>query len=213
MSLRLVLLAVSLLGLAFASGCTTTSQGEARPATTGVTTSDSTPGTSGNGDELPYAGAPEVSDPLDTSSYEQDPCKALTASQTQPLNLPSAGETLENVALGNGCAWYNEETGGEVNIVFATGEQDGLSSEYKANEDGKWEVFEELPDIEGYPAVIRASSDRRDLGNCLVVVGTANDMVFESIVQLSDANVGKRDPCEVAEQVAGLALQTMQRGT
>ncbi len=119
---------------------------------------------------------------------------------------------MDNVTLGNGCAWYNKETGGEVNIVFAAGEQDGLSSEYQAHEDGKWEVFEKIPDIEGYPAVIRAGSDRRDLGNCLVVVGTADDMVFESIVQLSDANVGQKDPCDVAVQVAGLALQTMKNG-
>jgi hypothetical protein len=40
----------------------------------------------------------------------------------------------------------------------------------------------------------------------------ADDMAFESIVQLSQANVGKKDPCEVAVEVAGLALQTMKAG-
>lgn len=215
MLLRRSLLAVSLLGLALVSACTETSKGDPRAATTETTTSTSTPGTTGNdGDEeLPYAGAPKVGNPLDTTRYEQDPCQSLTADQTQPLNLPATGETMENVALGNGCTWFNEETQGEAQIVFSVSKsKKGLSSEYQAYQDGKWKIFEELPEIEGYPAIIRASSDTRDLGDCTVVVGVADDMVFESILQLSQANVGQKDPCEVAVQIAGLALQTMKAG-
>jgi hypothetical protein len=119
---------------------------------------------------------------------------------------------MDNVALGTGCEWRNPETRGSVQIVFAAGSQDGLSSEYQAHNDGKWEYFEELPDIEGYPAVIRAGTDDRELGHCIVVVGVADDMVFESILQLSQANIGQKDPCAVATQVAGLVLQTIKKG-
>ena len=42
-----------------------------------------------------------------------------------------------------------------------------------------------------------------------VVVGVADDMVFEAIAQLSERNVGQKDPCAMAAQAAGLALRTM----
>lgn len=212
MLLRRSLLAAGLLSIAVASACTTTSQGEPRPANTGEATASSSPDTSGNEDELPFAGAPKVSDPLDTSRYEQDPCKSLTADQTQPLNLPPAGTINNRVALGIGCDWHNKETRGEVSINFITDDPRGLSAEYNANNQGKWKLFEELPEIEGYPAVIRGSSDERGVGFCIVVAGISDEMTFDSIVQLSQANVGQKDPCEVAVQVARSALQTMKRG-
>lgn len=212
MFLRRSLLAAGILGLALASGCTTASHGSPRPATTEPTSENSTDNnTPGNGGgELPYAGAPAVDDPLDTSHFEDNPCDALTAEQTGPLNLPTTGEPMENVALGKGCEWKNKESRGYAQIVFADGAQDGLSSEYQANEDGDWEYFVELPEIEGYPAISRAGTDSRHVGSCVVVVGVADDMVFESIAQLSRANVGQKDPCEMAALAAGLALQTMK---
>jgi uncharacterized protein DUF3558 len=203
MPLRRPLLVVSLLGLALASACTTTSQGDPQPATTGASSTSTTGNTE---EELPFAGAPKVSDPLDTSRYEQDPCQALTADRAQSLNLPPTGETMENVALGNGCEWKNPETRGVVNIVFIVDDPRGLSPEYEA----KNQDFKELPEIEGYPAITRDGAD--EFGGCTIVVGAADDMAFESIVQLSQANIGKKDPCEVAVQVAGLALQTMKQG-
>lgn len=117
---------------------------------------------------------------------------------------------MEHVALGTGCEWKNPDTRGYAQIVFADDQQDGLSSEYQAHNDGKWEFFEELPEIEGYPAISRAGTDSRDVGNCNVIVGVADDLVFESIAQLSRANIGQKDPCEMAARVAALALRTMK---
>src|SRR5688572_13325474 len=127
------LLAVILLCLAVVSACTTQSEGEPQPATTVEETSP--PGSSSPGEDggLPFAGAPKVDDPLDTSRYEQDPCRSLTASQTEPLNLPSVGTTDNKVALGIGCNWFNEETRGEVSIRFLVDDPQGLSPEYEAN--------------------------------------------------------------------------------
>jgi hypothetical protein len=114
---------VALVGLVLASACTTASLGEPRPAT-------ETTATSG---EPPFAGAPKVDDPLDTSRSEADPCRALTADQTR------------HVTLGTGCEWKNTESRGYAQIVSADGDQYGLSAAYQANEDGDWEYFEELP--------------------------------------------------------------------
>lgn len=212
MSVRRLLLTTSLLGFVFVSACTTTSHGEPRPATeTSMSDSTSTPSES-NDEDLPFAGAPKVDDPLDTSRFEKDPCQALTADQAESLNLPAKGTLNDKVTLGIGCDWRNPETRGEVKINFIVDDPRGISPEYDAAEQGKWAYFDELPPIDGYPAIARDAVDDRDTGYCIVVVGVADDMAFESIVQLSGANVREKDPCDVAADVAGLALETMKAG-
>ncbi|HYQ67673.1 DUF3558 domain-containing protein [Actinophytocola sp.] len=213
MLIRRSLLLVSLLGLALATACTTMSPGEPRATgSAGGETSKSRHQTSEGGEDLPFAGAPKVENPLGTSSYEEDPCKSLSEDQAKYLGLPSTGTIDHNVVLGVGCDWVNKETGGEVEIVFVVDDPTGLSSEYDANKRGEWKFFEELPDIEGYPAVARGDPDDRDIGHCTVVVGVADDMAFETILRLSDVNVGRLKPCDVASEVAGLALKTMKQG-
>jgi uncharacterized protein DUF3558 len=214
MLIRRSLLLASLFGLAIASACTTTSKGDPLPAnSTGVATSKSTPRTSGGGEEeLPFAGAPKVTNPLNTSRYEQDPCLSLSSEQARELNLPAVGKATENEVLGVGCEWYNEETRGNVTIVFIVDDPRGLSPEYDTNNRKEWAYFEVLPAIEGYPAVTRSLVDDRDIGHCTVVVGAADDMAFETILQLSQANVGQKDPCATAAEVAGLAVKTMKQG-
>lgn len=214
MHIRRSLILTSLIGLTLAAGCTTTSHGEPRPVNSaGPATSEST-STPSRDDELPFAGAPRVNDPLDTSRYEHDPCKSVTADQAQnELNLPPTGVPLDNVALGKGCEWKNEETRAYLHIIFVVDDPRGLSPEYEVNDNGGWAFFKELPEIEGYPAIARDKPDDRDLGYCTVVVGVADDMSFESTLQLSGANVGHKDPCEMAAYAASLALQTMEQGT
>jgi uncharacterized protein DUF3558 len=213
MPIRRSLLLAGLLGLVFAAACTTTSKGDPLPAnSTSVATSNSTPRTSGNEEELPFAGAPKVAVPLNTSRYEQDPCLSLSAEQARELNLPTVGKATENEVLGVGCEWNNEETRGNVTIVFIVDDPRGLSPEYDANNRKEWAYFEILPTIEGYPAVARSLVDDRDIGHCTVVVGAADDMAFETILRLSQANVGRKEPCATAAEVAGLALKTMKQG-
>jgi Protein of unknown function (DUF3558) len=205
MVIRIPLLAAALIGLAFTSACTTTSKGDPLPASSTGTT----PSGSGN-EKLPYAGAPTVKNPLDSSEYERDPCKSLSPEQAQSLNLPATGKTDEDEPLGVGCTWRNEATRGEADIVFLVDDRRGLSPEYESRNQGELPNFEELPAVEGYPAITRKGADK--YGGCTVVVGVADDMAFEVSVALSQANIGKREPCEVASQVAGLAVQTMKRG-
>ncbi len=216
MRFRLMSAVLGLLSVVLLSGCTTTSQGEPGAATTGTAgtaTTGSTPDSptgDPNGD-LPTDGAPDVSNPLDTTAFQEDPCKALTASQTQGLNVPSTGEQYDD-SLGNGCKWTNAETHGETIIGFLDKDPRGLSAVYKANEQGKWAYFEELSPVEGYPAVARSQSDERADGYCSVVIGASNEVAFDVYLRLSQANIGNRNPCEVATQVAGMALQTMKKG-
>lgn len=200
----------AILGVLAISACTVTSQGEPRPAP--GTESTSSTSESPDEEELPFAGAPKVDDPLDTSIYEQDPCKSITADQAQSLNLPTSGTLDDTVALGIGCKWFNSDTRGELKINFYVDDPRGLSPEYEANERGEWKYFDEVPDIEGHPAVIRDAVDDRDIGYCTLIVGAADDMAFATIVQLPLADGGTDDPCKAAAEVAGLALQTMKAG-
>lgn len=212
MHLRRLLVLVALVGVSVLPGCTTTSTGDPAPAG-GVSETVQTPSSSVEDEpgELPFAGAPKVENPLDTTDFQQDPCRALTAAQSRELNVGSSG-TPDEGALGNGCKWENTETRGKTIIAFLDDDPRGLSAEYDANEKRKWAYFEELPPIEGHPAVARDLQDDRDKGYCSIVVGVSDEVAFSTFLQLSLANRGNKDPCDVAAQVAGMALRTMKQG-
>jgi Protein of unknown function (DUF3558) len=192
---------------ALTTGCTTTSTGEPEPVANKPSAMEPS---SADVDALPD-GVPEVDTPLDTARFQQNPCLALTADQTRQLNVGPSGEPVKT-ALGNACDWRNAETRGFAEIAFLEKSTRGLSAAYEANSDGKWAFFEELPTIEGYPAVAYGGVDSRDVGACSVLVGVSDQLVFESAVRLSEANIGQKDPCEVAVEVAGMALRTMKAG-
>lgn len=195
------------------TGCTPTSEGEPAPATTSeVSTANSTAPPSSEEDDLPSDGAPKVDNPLDTTRFQEDPCSTLTASQAEKeLNLPPSGKP-EDIALGKGCQWLNSNTRGMVRIGFLTGNDRGLSGFYSANERGEYPYFSELPPIEGFPAIASDVEDRRPQGRCIVVVGVTDQLTVQVILQLSQANIGSREPCEFAAEVAGKALRTMKDG-
>jgi hypothetical protein len=202
---------VGLLCLAVA-GCTTVSRGEPTPAPTSQmsTTGSSPPSSSGGEDDLPSHGAPKVEEPLeDTSRFEQNPCSVLTTAQAQELDLPASGEQ-EDGALGLDCEWFNSDTRGEVTIGFLTNSRNGLSGFYAANQRGEYPYFIELPPIEGYPAIASDVVDRRSEGACIVDVGVTDQLAFGVYLVLSQVNVRKKDPCETAALVAGMALRTMK---
>lgn len=191
------------------AGCTTTSQGEPIPATTSEVSAANPTAPSGE-DDLPSHGAPKVDEPLDTTRFQQDPCSTLAAEQAQDeLNLPPNGEP-EDIALGNGCKWHNPDTRGMVIIGFLTGNDRGLSGFYDANQRGEYPYFIKLPPIEGFPAIAGDIEDRRPTGRCIVDVGVSDQLAVEVVLQLSQANIGQREPCEVAVEVAGKALRTMK---
>lgn len=207
--LHLTLPLVVAAGVALA-GCTTTSSGE--PAPESGTTGTSAPAPPSSGDpgeeDLPFAGAPTVEHPLDTTTFQEDPCTVLTPAQGEQLNVGTAGQPID-ATLGNACEWRNEETHGYVQIRFNDKSGIGLSGEYRANEQGKFAYFDPM-EVDGYPAVSTDIVDRRKRGVCVVVVGVSDPVEFEIALQLSLDNVGLKDPCETAADVASMALQTME---
>ena len=199
----------SVLVLVVVAGCTTTSEGEPLPVTTEKTTSTGDMPSTSSGQQLPFAGAPKVHAPLDTGRFQQDPCRALTTEQVQSLDFPPVGEARD-APFGKACTWSNRDTGGRATVHFLDRDPRGLSAEYQAHEDGKVAFFDELPLIEGYPAIVSNLEDDRSIGRCTVVVGVSDQVRFEVPIWLSQVNIGTKDPCEIAVMVAGLALQTMK---
>lgn len=196
--------------LAVAAGCTTTSAGSPLPVPGGGSTENSSAPSPPAGTEVPYAGAPKVEDPLDTTQFQQDPCQALTAAQADKLNVRFPGESGEG-PLGNTCEFRGRsDERALIDVRSLDKYPHGLSATYQAEKDGKWVHFAELPPIEGYPAVAYDGVDQRETGGCVVDVGTADEVAFEIVLQLSTDNIDKKDPCETAAMVAGLVLQTMK---
>lgn len=206
MRYRTSAIVAAMLGIVLLAGCTGTSPGSAEPAPI-----SSPEETTSSEESLPSDGAPKVENPLDTSKFQQDPCLALTAAQAQELNVGAQGKPVP-APLGNSCDWRNSDTGGHINLQFSDKYPRGLSATYRANTTGEYAYFVELPEIESYPAVARDISDRRAKGDCLIEVGVSDRLTFQLGVVVSRANVGKKDPCEVTVQVAGMMLRTMKAG-
>ena len=207
------LLTAVLIGLVTTAGCTSTSAGDPSPAPSTARTT--APGTAEPPAEeppanLPAEGAPRVEHPLDTTRYQQDPCQALTGEQATEFAVVDQG-TVREGELGLICEWRSpRDELGKLSISSLDGNRDGLTAAYRAHQAGKYELFEELPEIEGHPAVVYGQTNDRETGNCAVLVGTTDELAFEFAVQLSLANVGSVDPCDMAVQVAGVALRNMK---
>ncbi|WP_459717038.1 DUF3558 domain-containing protein [Actinophytocola sp. KF-1] len=198
-----------------AGGCTSTSEGSPQPvperptSDTSTTTTSTESGGAGE-DALPYAGAPAVRDPLDTEQFQQDPCRALTTTQTDALNVGSPG-LLRDGGLGMACEFRGRaDRGALVEVASLDENPRGVSAIYRAEEDGKLAFFEPMDPVEGYPAVAYGVLDYRKDGECSVVIGTSDEIAFEIVLHLSSKNVGKKDPCDTAAMVAGKVLQTMK---
>lgn len=175
-----------------------------------VEPSDSSPAPDEETSGLPYAGAPAVEDPLDTRRFEQDPCQALSSTQAGDLEIEWPGEARD-APLGKACTWRSQnDSRALVEVASQDKYPHGLSAVYQGEEDGKWEFFEVLDSVEGYPAVSYGQIDQRDTGGCRVEIGLSDEIAFDVVLQLSATNVGKKDPCETAAMVAGMVVQTMK---
>ncbi|MGB3442313.1 MAG: DUF3558 domain-containing protein [Actinophytocola sp.] len=212
-SRAVILLGITTLALALAS-CSDSQAGTPRPERdTGesTTTSEEVPTTSsGSGeDDLPANGAPKVENPIDVAKFEQQPCLALTDDQVRQAGLVPPGEQGEG-AFGPSCNWRNRESGANINLQVGDPGRRGLTAVYAGNEAGKFDLWIKLEPIEGFPAVVADIRDLRDSGECPITVGTSDEVTFSLSAKLSDAKIGKTDPCDAAVQVTALVLQTMK---
>jgi hypothetical protein len=201
---RAAVIAATLVGLA---ACTTTAEGN--PIPDQVNSTDAPTSEAPVENELPSDGAPKVENPIDATHFEQNPCDALTPEQANGLNVAPDG-TRSDTSFGPGCAWRNAETGGNFHFGILTETKRGLSDTYRSNKDGKFTYFEPVADLEGFPAVAFDTDEKNPTIQCSVVVGLTDQLTIQTLTQLSRANVGQADPCEVAIMATGEAMKTIK---
>lgn len=194
-------LVAAVLGAVVASGCTTATAGTPEAASTAESSAPSA--------DLPSDGAPKVETPLDVSHFEAEPCDALTTEDAKELNVPTPGKQSNN-GVGQSCNWVNTQTGGALRLTFFSDEKRGLSSIYREAKAVGWPLFERVGDVEGHPAVAYSTSEAEPTYTCVVGVGVSDQLALATYATLSDANVGKRKPCEAAADAAGRLLRTME---
>jgi hypothetical protein len=175
--------------------------------TTGTPTNAPQPTTTGNG-----AGAPKISNPLDLSAAEANPCGVVTAAQLQTYGIPGVTGKVSTSAPGAGCLWpgglTDAETSPGVNILPAGTNLDSIY----AKKDSTYPVFEPLPDVQGYPAAIALVVDERKDGNCELFVGASDEKAILFSLQSDGKSKYFADPCAGAVEFANLAMTTIKAG-
>ncbi|WP_146073566.1 DUF3558 domain-containing protein [Amycolatopsis sp. CA-126428] len=201
-----VLLSTSLLALA---ACTDRMDGTATPSTPG-----SQPTTAPSSNEaVPGQGVPKVGNPLDVSHFQQSPCDSLTPEQSKEL---LGTEVTTNPAVddqaGPTCRWNVPAVSqAGVGVTYFKTTQLGLTGIYGAK-DTIYPFFQPLDPIEGYPTVAFGQIDERNTkGRCLLALGTSDTQQVDIAVSLSETNIGKKDPCAAAHDVAAKVLENLRK--
>ncbi len=193
--MRRTTITVAVLGFALA-GCTA-GAGSPIPSPTTTTT-----------DSVNLNGAPHVANPLDTAKMQANPCGSVTGAQLDQLNIGTTGKP-DNVG-GPTCDWGSDSdpTKSGATISYLTSAA-GLSTVY--GQKGTYALFQPLPPINGYPAVIAAQSDERSTGNCDVTVGVSDKLAMDVVLTVN-SGPQQADPCTPAEQLAADAISNIRSG-
>ncbi|WP_176968886.1 DUF3558 domain-containing protein [Amycolatopsis xylanica] len=177
------------------SGCSKTTPGNA------ATVPPSSPGTSASDPAVP-----QVSDPLEVSKFEQDPCKALTADQAREL----ASLATTNVTSGTAgpiCGWRD---GDRNEIAFGFVHANGLADSYRNHQPDDPGYFVPVPSVAGYPGVFASISDGRPDGVCTLAVGVRNDVVMTVTSLMNSSSPYRKDPCPLVQRAAEAAIATIK---
>ncbi|QKV76615.1 DUF3558 domain-containing protein [Amycolatopsis sp. Hca4] len=187
------------------SACTTTTAGTASPS--GV----STTGTAAPAASLPGPGVPRVENPIDINRYKQAPCDSLNTSQIHELlGEGVTPKTDLNAPGGPSCSLHPPQvTQASVLVIFNNVDDRGLTGVYQA----QYRFFLPLEPVDDYPVVAYGlADDRASRGSCQIAIGTSDKQTVDIGVTQSEENVGKKDPCEAARDVASYVLGNLRGG-
>ncbi|MEV4051679.1 DUF3558 domain-containing protein [Amycolatopsis sp. NPDC049688] len=190
------------------TACTTTQNGTATPSP--MSSNPSAPSESAS--ELPGAGVPAVTSPIDTSQFQRKPCTTLTDEQITELLGPDVQPKEELTGeAGPSCFWHPKSvTQAAVSVIYATKNRRGLTSIYQ-QQGTTFPLFIPMDPIDGYPTVAYGQADlRSSAGKCAIALGTSNQDIIDVAVTLSEGNVGKKDPCAAAHEVTATVLSNLR---
>ncbi|WP_051792031.1 DUF3558 domain-containing protein [Amycolatopsis jejuensis] len=184
------------------AACSSTTAGSPTPAPA----TSSLPGN----ETPPYAGAPKVAHPLPDSALSGSPCEALSPQQVTADAGPGITGKQEDGALGPRCSWTNHSGGSLLVIFFTTRQKEGLSIIYKQVKP-QMKRFDELPPIQGFPAVSYDDHPGPVNPSCTVAIGLSDTLEFEVGLELGTSNRGQTDACQIAATVADHAVTTLRQ--
>lgn len=199
--MRIRTIAAGTAALALLAGCSTGG------GTTGTPTSATQATSASNG-----SGAPKIQNPLNVKAVEADPCSAVTAAQVQAFGLPGVTGRVGSSDLGPDCVWLGSSTPGRMSPAVGVLPEGTNLSTILPKKDTAYQVFEALPDIQGYPAYITLLVDQRKDGNCSVLVGVSDEKAILSTFQSDEGSPKFSDPCGAATEFANLAITTIKAG-
>jgi hypothetical protein len=198
------LAAVLLTGLTL-SACSQSTTGTGMP-TPGFSAPDSPTGTSSTA-----AAAPTVSNPLDVTKFEKNPCGLLSAAQANQILKVTRTVVTPGATDNPICAWENDGRDG-VSIGLVGG-QGGLSTVYRQHHTGDPGYFIPIASVAGYPGLFASVADLRSKGSCTVAVGVRDDEVMTVNMDWVVQAPGQGDPCQLAKKAAELAVATLKGGS
>jgi hypothetical protein len=148
-----------------------------------------------------------VSNPLDTTKFEQNPCGLLSQARAgQVANLVST--RMSAGAAGPICQWSDTSHNG---VAFGLIHGNGLSDAYQSQDSAGY--FVPVPNVAGYPAIFGSVSDGRSMGVCTMVVGVRNDEVMTVSSSFGTSSPYNADPCPVVQKAAEAAIATLKGGS
>ncbi|MFD0811328.1 DUF3558 domain-containing protein [Amycolatopsis umgeniensis] len=207
--MRRTVLVLSAATLALSACSTPTTDGKPTPTSDG-----NGPTTSNTTGQLPGPGVPKVASSIDLTQIKQAPCNALTEIQAKEI-LGSEAETTDRLdgASGPSCRWSPPAaTRPRVNVLFSKSPDRGMTSVYEAK-GNPYKLFEPLEAIAGYPVTAYGTEDERtSRGRCSVALGTSDNETIDVVLEQSEANIGKKDPCNAAREAAIRVLATIRGG-
>lgn len=203
--MRRTILVFSAVTLALSACSTPTTNGTPTPSSGGTSPTQS------NSAILP-PGVPRVEHPIDVTRFKQDPCTALTKSQAEEL-LGGAPEAVQrDGSAGPACAWSIPSTARPVIDVIISNFGDSGTAKFYAGKGTTYKLLEPLEPIDGHPVTAYGIKDSRAQGDCSVALGTSDTQTLGISATQSEANVGKKDPCDVAREAAIRVLATIRGG-
>ncbi|RSN58391.1 DUF3558 domain-containing protein [Amycolatopsis sp. WAC 04182] len=202
--MRRTVLIVGAVALTVSACSNPTPNGTPTPTSAGTSLSSSNPAST-------RPDIPKVGDPIDLTRFKQAPCNTLTKTQVEEL-LGVTADGKARDGAGPACTWVAPSTTRPlVSVVFSNEQDSGTARIYEAK--GKsYQFLEPLEAVDGYPLTAYGIKDERSLGRCSAALGTSDTETIGVAAEQSEANVGIKDPCDVAREAAVRVLATIRGG-
>jgi len=93
--------------------------------------------------------------------------------------------------------------------VLPSDEYHGLSSIYRAEQDGSYDTFRPF-EAAGYPAVINNESDMTDSGSCRISIGLRDDTAYRIDTLLDPEHPFYEQACTPAKKLASFVVKNLK---